>query len=49
MPASDVAPAGVICNPAAVETLCQAWQITLIDPQWARNDHLWPVLRKLGR
>jgi hypothetical protein len=40
---------GGCCDPVAVEALCQAWQITLIDPQWASNDHLWAVLRTLGR
>jgi hypothetical protein len=40
---------GDCCDPAAVETLCRAWQVTLIDPQWGRNDHLWDVLRTLGR
>jgi hypothetical protein len=40
---------GPCCDPAAVEALCRAWQVTLIDPQWARNDHLWAVLRTLRR
>ena len=25
--------------------LCTAWQVTVIDPGWGRNDRLWPVLR----
>jgi hypothetical protein len=40
---------GDCCSPAAVGALCRAWQITLIDPEWARNDHLWAVLQALGR
>jgi hypothetical protein len=37
------------CSPAAVDVLSRAWQVTLIDPRWARNDHLWTVLRTLQR
>lgn len=25
--------------------LSAAWQVTLIDPVWGRNDVLWPVLK----
>ena len=39
---------GACCRPFAVEALCRAWQVTLADPQWARNDHLWAVLRTLA-
>jgi hypothetical protein len=31
-------------HPDALQAICDAWQITLIDPQWGRNDTLWPVL-----
>lgn len=31
-------------HPAAVEALSDAWQVTLIDPEWGRNDLLWPLL-----
>lgn len=24
--------------------LCAAEQVTVIDPQWGRNDHLWPIV-----
>ena len=34
-----------ICHPSAVTALCSAWQVTVLDPQWGRNDRLWPVLR----
>ena len=34
-----------ICHPSAVTALCGAWQVTVLDPQWGRNDRLWPVLR----
>lgn len=28
----------------AVDALCDAWQVTLIDPVWGRNDLLWATL-----
>lgn len=36
------------CHPDAVRELCDAWQVTLIDPQWGRNDLLWPPLREFA-
>jgi len=33
-----------ICHPDAVDALCEAWQVTVIDPQWGRPDVLWQVL-----
>jgi hypothetical protein len=33
-----------ICHQDAVHALCQAWQVTVIDPEWGRPDLLWPVL-----
>jgi hypothetical protein len=36
---------GCCCHPSLVETLCDSWQLTLADPQWGRDDHLWPVLQ----
>jgi hypothetical protein len=33
-----------ICHPGAIEALCAAWQVTIIDPEWGRNDVLWPAL-----
>jgi hypothetical protein len=33
-----------ICHPQAVEAICAAWQIVLVDPEWGRNDVLWPAL-----
>jgi len=32
------------CHPAVIADLAAAWQVTLIDPVWGRNDVLWPVL-----
>ncbi len=32
------------CHPDAIAALCEAWQITIVDPQWGRNDLLWPLL-----
>jgi hypothetical protein len=28
----------------ALEAVCSARQITVIDPDWGRNDRLWPLL-----
>ncbi len=36
---------GQDCHPDAVATLRDAWQATLIDPRWGRNDLLWDRLR----
>lgn len=33
------------CHPKVVDELFAAWQVTLIDPVWGRNDVLWPVLQ----
>jgi hypothetical protein len=33
-----------ICHPKAVNALCGAWQIAVIDPDWGRADYLWDVL-----
>lgn len=33
-----------ICHPGAVDALCGAWQVTVIDPEWGRNDRLWDVV-----
>jgi hypothetical protein len=39
---------GWICHPSAVDALFAAWQVTLIDPVWGRNDTLWPVLQRFA-
>jgi hypothetical protein len=36
---------GLECHPLAVDELFAAWQVTLIDPVWGRNDGLWSVLQ----
>ena len=33
-----------ICHQDAVTALCNAWQVTVIDPEWGRPDVLWRVL-----
>jgi hypothetical protein len=33
-----------ICGRDAVDALCGAWQVTLIDPEWGRPTLLWDVL-----
>ena len=35
-----------ICHPDAVNALCEAWQVTVIDPEWGRPDVLWRVLEQ---
>jgi hypothetical protein len=30
-----------VCNPTAMSALAQAWQVTVIDLKWGRNDYLW--------
>jgi hypothetical protein len=35
-----------ICHPDAVRALCEAWQVTVIDPEPGRNDTLWPALAR---
>lgn len=35
---------GDLCHPAAVKAIKDAWQVTVIDPQWGRDDTLWPLL-----
>ena len=29
---------------AAIRRITAAWQVIIIDPEWGRNDVLWPVL-----
>jgi hypothetical protein len=33
-----------VCHQDAVTALCNAWQVTLIDPEWGRPGVLWRVL-----
>ena len=33
-----------LCSRQAVDALCSAWQVTVIDPVWGRAGSLWPVL-----
>lgn len=32
------------CHRSAADAVCAAWQVTVIDPEWGRQDHLWDVL-----
>ena len=50
---TSLRPVAVLCtsgtaaanfHPAVIEALYEAWQVTLIDPEWGRNDVLWPAL-----
>lgn len=33
-----------VCHRDGVKALQTAWQVALIDPEWGRNDLLWPLL-----
>jgi hypothetical protein len=35
-------------SPAALEEIYRATQVTIVDPQWGRNDVLWPLLKSLS-
>jgi hypothetical protein len=37
------------CSRPATAALCDAWQITLVDPEWNRDDVLWPLLQDIAR
>jgi hypothetical protein len=39
---------GRLCHPDAVRAVCDAWQVNIIDPEWGRNDVLWPALEKFA-
>lgn len=32
------------CQPAALDAVCSAWQVAVVDPVWGRNAVLWPLL-----
>ncbi|NGO77742.1 hypothetical protein G6045_19050 [Streptomyces sp. YC504] len=34
------------CRTDAVEEVLAAWQVTVVDPEWGRNDVLWGTLRR---
>jgi len=36
------------CHPAAVEALCAAWQVSVVDLEWGRNDVLWDALARFA-
>jgi hypothetical protein len=38
-----------MCSREAVKALCEAWQVTVIDPEWGRPDLLWQVLERAIR
>ncbi len=31
-------------HPETVHEVAGAWQVTVLDPQWGRNDRLWPAI-----
>jgi hypothetical protein len=39
---------GRLCHPDAIRAVCDAWQVNIIDPEWGRNDVLWPALEKFA-
>lgn len=36
------------CHGDVLDAVCDAWQVTLIDPEWGRNDLLWPLLDEVA-
>jgi hypothetical protein len=37
------------CSRSAVREVCSAKQVTIVDPEWGRNDRLWPALERFAR
>jgi hypothetical protein len=37
-----------VCHRAAVRALCSAWQVTIVDREWGRNDRLWAALAEFA-
>jgi hypothetical protein len=37
-----------LCSEPAVCALQDAWQVMLVDPEWGRDDVLWPVLAEFA-
>jgi hypothetical protein len=35
-------------HPDAIEALCSAWQVSIVDLEWGRNDVLWPALERFA-
>jgi hypothetical protein len=31
----------------AIDSLCSAWQVTIIDPKWGRKQYLWRQLLRV--
>lgn len=40
----DIETAFWACSDGALDQLTEAWQVTIVDPCWGRNDRVWPVL-----
>jgi hypothetical protein len=38
-----------ICGRPVTGALCRAWQVTLVDMEWGRDDVLWPALERFAR
>ena len=37
------------CHPDAIKAIFSGWQVTIVDPEWGRNDVLWPVLEGFAK
>lgn len=46
---SDPATGYGMCQAGAIAAVCAAWQVTLVDPVWGRDDVLWPLLDRFAR
>ena len=44
MSAAQIEDAYAECSPPAIAALQEAWQVTIVDPEWGRNDRLWLAL-----
>jgi hypothetical protein len=44
----DICTSFWVCSDGALEQLAEAWQVTLVDPCWGRNDRLWSVLARFA-
>lgn len=37
-----------ICHPDAIKALGEAWQVSIVDLEWGRNDAFWPALERFA-
>jgi hypothetical protein len=37
-----------MCPRPVTDAMCEAWQVTIVDMRWDRNDRLWPALDEVA-